>query len=83
MSCAKSGVPKKGAKIPKVSEHDVPKHSEIFAHFFGKCTGGWGGGWEHSANVLSEGDTFTKDSTRFTNAQWFAHRASAAALALA
>jgi hypothetical protein len=44
MSCAKSGVPKKGAKIPKVSEHDVPKHSEIFAHFFGKCTGGWGGG---------------------------------------
>jgi hypothetical protein len=33
--------------------------------------------------VLSEGDTFTKDSTRFTNAQWFAHRASAAALALA
>ena len=37
----------------------------------------------HSANVLSEGDTFTKDSTRFTSAQWFAHRASAAALAFA
>ena len=29
MSCAKSGVPKKGAKIPKVSEHDVPKLSEF------------------------------------------------------
>jgi hypothetical protein len=37
----------------------------------------------HSANVLSEGDTFTKDSTRSNNARWFAHRDSAAALALA
>jgi hypothetical protein len=37
----------------------------------------------HSANVLSEGDTFTKDSTRPTNSRWFAHRTSAEASAFA
>ena len=44
MSCAKSGVPKKGANIPNVSALSAETFG-IFAHFFGKCTGRVRGGF--------------------------------------